>query len=210
MFTRKARLITALASVLAVSAVATPIVIAAGDGDDNLAPANTNVTAKLKTGTTANLSGTVQGIAVTVKCTGSSITLKTPLHGLGPVNVSNPTFTGCTDGFGTDRVTSNSTNGRWTATFLDAPNDEAKEVAGDLIKLTIPKAGETIKPSVLAGCTVIVAPTAPASVKAGYNDVNTVSLSSASVPVSGSGCTAGATGKLSATYVVTPGIHDAS
>ena len=58
--------------------------------------------------------------------------------GLATMTLSNPTFTGCTDNVGgTDTVTTNSTNGHWTARLIDTLNDETAEalhVSRDTVK----------------------------------------------------------------------------
>jgi hypothetical protein len=208
---RTKKLIIALAAVAALTAISAPLVLAAADTDDNIAPASTTVKASLLTGSNAVFTGTVSGVAVTSTCKVSTTAFKTPAHGLGPVTTSNPVFSSCTDSLGgTDTVKTNSTNGTWKATFLDVANDEAKEVAGDRLKLTIPKAGATIVSSVLPTCKITVAPSAAANAIAKYNDVNRLGFAKAPIPTSGTGCTTSATGSYSANYTLTPGIHDAS
>lgn len=203
----------AMAFAVALCAVSAPMALAAADTDDSLSPASTVIKATLKAGTVTVLTGTVNGVPVTSNCTGSSVTFKTLAKGLGPVVTSNPTFTGCTDNLGgTDTVRSSSTNGRWTATYIDAPNDEAKETAtGDKIKLTMPKQGVTIQSSLLSGCAVIAAPTAPASITAAYNETSHASVfSKASIPTAGFGCTTGPSGAFSANYIASGGLKDGS
>jgi hypothetical protein len=204
-------LVIALAAVAALTAIGAPLVLAAGETDDNIAPASTTVKASLIAGGNAVFTGTVSGVTVTSTCKVSSTTFKTPAHGLGPVTTSNPVFTSCTDSLGgTDTVRTNSTNGTWKATFIDVANDEAKEVLGDKLRLTIPKAGATIVSSVLSTCKITVAPSGPANAVANYNDVNRAGLNKAPIPTSGTGCTTSATGSFSAIYILSPGIHDAS
>jgi hypothetical protein len=211
MLPRTKKLVIALAAVAAVIAIGAPVVLAAADTDDNIAPANTTVKASLITGGNAVFTGTVSGVAVTSTCKVSSTTFKTPAHGLGPVTTSNPVFSSCTDSLGgTDTVKTNSTNGKWMATFVDAANDEAAEKAGDLLKLTIPKAGATIVSSVLPTCKITVAPTKAAAVSSSYDDKSRAGFRKVAIPTSGTGCTTSATGSFTAIYILSPGIHDAS
>jgi hypothetical protein len=204
------------------AAVVTPVVIAAtGDTDDHISPASTVVKAALKTGTKTTFTGTVGGIAVTQHCTGSSTSGKTPATGLGPFTTSPPTFTGCTDSLGgTDTVKTNATNGAWKITFLDKASEveTAAEgtgsTSGDKIRITIPIKGATLTSSAAPTCTITVAPTAKANVTGAYNDINTLTITNAPVPAATSaGCPGGAgttTGHFSATYVLTPKMHDVS
>lgn len=216
MTTRMIRIHKKLALAVSLTAIVaglgTGIAFAAGDTDDNISPANTSITANNSTNIT--FKGTINGISVTVTCTTSSISGTTPSSGLGPVNVNNPSFTGCRDTFGgTDTVTTNSTNGHWQLTFIDstATNEEtqAEPNSGDKLQITIPKAGATFKSSILPGCTITAAPSGSASITGTYDDVSTLTISSASIPVSGSGCTA-STSSMSGSYKSTPGFHDAS
>ena len=193
--------------------VGAPVVLAAGDSDDNIAPASKSVTASLKSATNATLKTTIGVINVTVTCTGSSISATTPATGLGPFGAGSPTFTGCTDSLGGSDTFKPS--GSWTIRFRDAANDEtAKEPnTGDSLALTIPKDGATVTTSADPGCTITVAPTGSATVSGSYNDVNTLTLKSAKVPISASSkclVSGSGTSALSATYVLSPGIRDAS
>jgi hypothetical protein len=198
-----------------VAAVGAPVVLAAGDTDDNLSPANTTVKIALKAGTKTTFKGTLGTTAVTSTCTASTTSFKTPAKGLGPVNAATPTFTGCTDNLGgKDTVTANSKNGSWAEKFVDAANDEAAEKSGDKTQLRIPKAGATVVSSLLPTCVITVAPNGPATITAAYNDVNTSTFTNATLPVSTSAaCPGGAktgTATFSATYVSAPGVKDAS
>jgi hypothetical protein len=199
-----------------IAGVTAPIVIAAGDTDDHISPANTAVTASLKKGTASVLKGTVDNIGVTLTCKVSTTSFTTPKSGLPTVTMPPPTFSSCTDNAsGTDTVKTNQTNGHWTITFLDAANDETTgevtgATSGDKIKIGIPKAGVTIVSSFLPTCKITVAPNAAASVTGTYNDINTLTIKNAAVPTGGTGCTTGATGTQTSTYVATPGVHDVS
>jgi hypothetical protein len=194
------------------AAVVAPAVIAAGgDSDDHVSPPNTTIKGSLKPGTKVIFVGTVATIPVTEQCTASSTSGKTPASGL-TTTITRPTFTGCTDSLhGKDTV---KTTGTWKLTFIDAANDETAEKAGDKLKITIPIKGATVTSTAAPGCSITVAPTAAASVTGSYNDVNTLTVTKAPVPArTSSGCPGGAktsTATFSATYVLTPHMHDVS
>jgi hypothetical protein len=211
MRTRAKRSARLLAGIGVLAAVTTPVVMAAtGDTDDSISPANTTVTTALKTGTTTSFTLTRNNTTVTQHCTASSTSGKTPATGLGPAAITPPTFTGCTDNIGSDTV---KTTGAWKLTFLDAANDETAEKAGDKLKITIPKAGATVSLNYAPTCTITAAPTAPVTVTGTYNDAGTLTVTNAPVPVAlsvGCGPPSTATAKFSATYVLTPAIHDVS
>lgn len=216
---RKLALIASLTTI--VVGVGTGVAFAATENDtDNINPAGTSVTATNSGNIT--FKGTVSGLSVTVTCKNSSISGTTPATGLGPKNINNPSFTNCSDNvFGNDTVTTNSTNGSWQVTFIDATSDEGIVIgtttdepkghgshSGDSLRITIPKAGAKF---VAAGgfCTITVAPSGPVTVTGTYNDVNTLTFSGASIPVSGAGCTASSS-SMSGTYTFSPGIQDVS
>jgi hypothetical protein len=191
-----------------------PVVLAATDTEDNISPASQAVTASLKPATKASLKTTIGAITITVTCTKSSLTGTTPAKGLGPFPVGSPSFGGCTDTLGgTDTF---KPSGSWKLRFVDAPNDETSTEpnSGDRLSLTIPKDGAKVTTSADPGCTVTVAPSAAVTVTGSYNDVKTLKFTSAKVPISiaGASClvTGSGTSALSATYVLSPGIHDAS
>jgi hypothetical protein len=207
MTTRMIRINKKLALVASLTVVAvglsTGVAFASAETDtDHISPGNTAFTATNSTNIV--FKGTINGFPITVTCTHSSISGTTPASGLGPVNINDPSFTGCTDNLGgTDTVTVNHNNGPYQLTFIDAPNDEGIVIgsvtdestthgthSGDQIKITIPKAGATFTSSAVRSCTITVAPSGSASITGAYDDVNTLSFSSASIPVSGAGCTA--------------------
>jgi hypothetical protein len=217
---RKLALAASLTAI--VVGVGTGVAFAAAEesGGDNISPANTSTTATNSGNIT--FKGTVSGLSVTVTCKNSSISGTTPASGLGPANVNNPSFTNCSDNvFGNDTVTTNSTNGHWQVTFVDAANDEGLVIgsttdepaghgshSGDQIKITIPKAGAKF---VAAGgfCTITVAPSGAVTIIGSYNDAGTLTFSSQSIPVSGSGCTA-TSSSMSGIYTFSPIIQDVS
>jgi hypothetical protein len=205
---RSARL---LVGVGVLAAVITPVVMAAtGDTDDSISPASTLVKTALKSGTTTSFTLTRNNTTVTQHCTASSTSGKTPATGLGPATIAPPSFTGCTDNIGSDTV---KTTGTWKLTFIDVASDETAEKAGDKLKITMPKGGATVTLNYAPTCTITAAPTAPVSVTGAYNDAGTLTITNASVPVAlstGCGPPSTATAKFTATYVLTPGIHDVS
>jgi hypothetical protein len=151
-----------------------------------------NVTGKLKSNTVSVLNATVAGVHVTLTCTGLSTAFQMTTKGghLGPFKLSNPAFTGCTDSLGgTDSVKTNSTNGAWTATYVSS----ASATSPDKISVGIPKAGETITSTAAAGCTLTLAPSAPASLAGPYDNAGNLSYASQPVPfAASSGCPGGA------------------
>ena len=212
--TRKLALAASLTAV--VVGVGTGVAFAAGDTDDSISPPNTAFTATNTThGTTTNIvfQGTINGFPITVTCKNSTISATTPASGLGPITIT-VTFTNCTDSLGgTDTVTISTANGSWQLTFIDSTatgeETQTEPNSGDQIQVTIPKAGATFKSSALSSCTITVAPTAPATITGVYDDVNTVSFSGVSFPVSGAGCTA-TSSKITGSYKSNVNFHDVS
>ena len=163
----------------------------------HLIPANTLITGALKAGTKFTATATIDGIPVSASCTKLSVTGTTPANGLTVTATKLPRVSGCKDSLGgTDTVTANSTNGKWKITWISATK----------AYILVPKAGLTVTTSLLPGCVVTVAPTAPLKVTGTYDNVKKLSFKNVSGPVSGSGCPANATGKFSGTVVFTPGV----
>ena len=129
------------------------------------------------------------------------------------LTIAKPTFTGCKDSLGgTDTVT---TSGIWKAAYVDAANDEATESNADATTITIPKGGATVVSSLVPTCVITVAPNAPATIKATYNETTGVAtFANSAVPSSTSAaCPGGATtgtAHFSASYKSTPILKDAS
>jgi hypothetical protein len=205
-----------LSAVAAATAVITATALAASDTDDNIVPANTSFTATNSGSVT--FTATINTISVTTTCTTANISGTTPGSGLSG-NINDPTFSGCTDNRGgTDTVKANHNNGSWTLTFVDSTNEtenpdsaEGAGTTGDGLQLGIPKAGVTVTSTALFGCTITGAPTAPASITATYDDVNTATFSGVNIPISGSGtCSTGPTSTFTGKYVSNVNIHDAS
>jgi hypothetical protein len=186
--------------VLAASAVGGLVVtgaVSAGASGPNLSPASSTITA---TSTNLAFHGTLNGLAFTASCTGSSFSFSTPAAptGLGPFSLGSPTFTGCTDNFGgTDTITAGAT--AWQATFVNATAEK--------VQLTLPIAGATFSTSALPGCTVTASPTAATTITANYSETTGRATipSTTTVSFAGSGCgTVGATGTVSGAYTLSP------
>jgi hypothetical protein len=131
------------------------------------------------------------------------------------MDLSTPQFTGCKDNFGgKDTVVTNSNNGPWTLTFIDASADESLEGnplgPSDQLVLGIPQDAGTFTSTLLSGCTGTIAPNGPAALAGKYNDKNTFTLSGAKLPISGTGCTTPKTAGVSATFILAPGFKDLS
>jgi hypothetical protein len=161
-------------------------------------PAGTKVSAKLKKGTDMIFDGAINGVPIVVTCTSFTSSGKVPAKpGYKVTLTSPPKITGCTDDFGgTDTITDNSTNGKWTLT--------ENKTAPFTLTLTIPKAGATFKSSDLPTCLITAAPTAADPVVGSYNDANgTDTVSKAAIPTTASGCSS-TKATTSATVVLTP------
>jgi hypothetical protein len=202
--------------------VIAPAVIAAGtDTDDFVQPVSTVVT---PTSTKTVFVAQEGPATVTSTCIHSSTSGRTPAHGLvmavKPMSFNDgPSHPYCFDSLGGKDIYN--TSGVWHVTFLDAANDEASTEpnSGDRLVVTVPIKGMTVVLSLTPTCVVTVAPTAPAHVLGAYNDANTLTIKNALVPISvtstgrSPGCPGGnktETANFTATYVLTPGVHDAS
>lgn len=172
-------------------------------------PANTPVNASLATGTTFTATASINPLlpalplffTATVSCSSARFTFTTPASGVGPVPISNPVVTGCTDSFGgTDTVSTNSAKGPWTLTFPQTP--------GGPITMGFPQGGVSFGSSFLPTCTGVMAPNGSASALGTYNSAaSTLTFSHVAVPVGGSGCTTGPTATISASIVFSPGLQ---
>jgi hypothetical protein len=208
----------ALAGVGIAVGVIAPAVIAQGtDTDDFVQPGSTLVTT---TSTKTNFVAQDGPATVTSTCTHASTSGRTPAHGL-VMAVKAMSFTGCTDSLGAhDGGDIYKTSGVWHVTFIDAANDETatEPNSGDKLAITVPTKGMTITSSFDPTCVVTVAPPAPAHMLGAYNDANTLTITKAAVPISLTstgtpgcpGANKNETAKFTATYVLTPGVHDAS
>jgi hypothetical protein len=197
----------------------TSVLVAAAvtaDTDDHYKPPNTVI----KSTSTKAVSKAASGVSLT--CTNSTTSGRTPATGLGLFPTSAPKFndgysaTGapkpCTDSAGgTDVIT---TTGTWQAGFVDAAGDEtaAEPNTGDRFRIVIPKAGAVDHNSF--GCVITLAPTAAFALVGLYNDVNKLTINVTNVPASITGpsfCMPGThTGGFQAVYTLSPGLADAS
>jgi hypothetical protein len=161
----------------------------------HMVPADTKISAALKKGTTFTSTATVNGTPVTVTCTEMKAIGKTPKDGLTAKLSAPPKYSGCKDSLGgTDTVTS---SGIWSVTLNST---------GTRGTLNVPKDAGTITSSVLPSCKITVSPDGPTKMLGSYNDVNTATISGASLPISASGCTVSSDASVSSTIVVTPGV----
>jgi hypothetical protein len=172
--------------VAGLAAAAVPAVVVASIITNATAVA-VNVSAKLATNTNTQFTGTsgpLNGLTVTCTASTTKFQLNTKGGGLGPFNLTNPTFTGCTDSLGgTDTITSNSTNGKWTTTYVNSTGGTNP----DMIKIGIPKAGQKLKSSIAPNCTITVQPTAAGSVSGAYDNAGHLQLTNQSVSYSAAG-----------------------
>jgi len=192
-----------VAAVVAAVVIATAAVdaSAAGGGHFTTPPAGTKVTGNLKAGTDMVFKGTINGVPITVSCTKFTSSGKIPKAGL-TIKIAPPTISGCTDTIGgKDTIADNATNGKWkTIETIGTP---------DTVKLVIPMAGSTFKSSVLPTCVITVEPTAAGGVTGPYDNVSTVVVTNAKIPVSATGCSA-STATVTATVVFSPDVTGAS
>lgn len=157
------------------------------------------VTAKLKTNSVAVLKGTsgpLTGYSATCTAFTSTFQLTTKGGGLGPFTLSNPAVSGCTDNVGgTDTVTSNKTNGPWTATYVNSTGSPSP----DLVRLSIPKAGLKLVSSAYPSCIVTYAPSAAGIVSGSYDNAGNLQFTNASISYSATGTCPPGTGSGTAT-----------
>jgi hypothetical protein len=194
---RKLAIVTAAAA--AAVGLATTAALAAGDNDDHIRPANTTITATNSGNLTVSFS--VFGHTITVTCTSTTLTLKTPKSGLA-VKMKPPAVSGCTDNFGgTETVT---TSGTWRLVFVDAPNDSSQKEPnkGDRLRLTVPAGGATIQSSLLP-CTIS---SSKSTVSASYNDKNKATFKNQKV--SGGGCGGTNTATFNGTFLTNRTVSD--
>jgi hypothetical protein len=163
----------------------------------SLKPGQT-VKASLAKGTKMTFAGDIDAVPITVTCKTFKASGKAPNPASDTVTLSAPpTISKCTDSLGgKDTIKTNSTNGSWTLSVSGAS-------APYTMTLTIPQAGATFTSSVESGCTITAAPSGSAGVSGSYNGTNTDTVSGASIPTSGSGCTS-SNATTSATVVLKP------
>lgn len=157
---------------------------------------NKTVRASLQSGTAMKFESDIDGLSITVTCESFTAKGKTGSEPAYTFDLSAPPkISGCTDNLGgSDIITTNDTNGPWTFSV---------NKAGTKVTLTIPKAGATFRSRHESGCTITLAPTEAAPVSGTYNGSNTVTVSNASIPTQGNGCTSTAA-KASVTLVLSP------
>lgn len=192
------------ATVVAVLAVAAVPAVVVASVITNATGVAVTVTAKLKPTSSVVFSGStgpLAGIVSTCKASTTKFTLSSKGGGLGPFTLTNPTYTTCTDNAnGTDTIKTNSTNGAWTATYVNA----ASATKPDMLKLVVPKAGETITSSAASGCLITVAPTAAGAISGTYDNAGNLDFTNQPLKYSltGSSCLLG-TGSGNATLSTT-------
>jgi hypothetical protein len=207
--------VLAMGSVIVLAAVGAPVILAAGDADDNIAPPGSYQT--ISSSSTTLVAPITGGPTLTSTCTFSKDIIQTPNTGLTYFSSLRPQFSRCTDSLGGKDTVTVTQTGVWAGRFVDAAGDEtATEPNVDSFRLIVPKAGVTITSSAAPTCLFTLSPAAPTVMASSYDDgAHTASFSGAAVPysISGSGCPfAGATGSssFSATYTASPGFADAS
>jgi hypothetical protein len=190
---------TAAIVVAALAAVAVPTAVVASIITGATA-VGVNVTANLKPNSNAVLSGTtgpLTGLVTTCTASSTGFQLTTSGGGLGPFTITNPSFTGCSDNLGgTDTITSNSTNGPWTATYVNstgAPNP-------DKIKLGIPKAGQTLVSSVAPSCTLTIFPAGAGSINGNYDNAGNLRINNQTIKYTAAGVCPTGTGSGNASF----------
>jgi hypothetical protein len=143
--------------------------------------------ASLKPGTTVTgtskhvvFKGSIDGVGITVTCTGFKDSGTLTKSDKTSMSVGRPSFSGCTDSLnGKDTIT---TTGSWKLSV---------NKSGSTVSLVIPKDGATFVSSALKSCKVIAAPNKPAPVSGSYSSsAGTVKSTNANIPVKGSGCSA--------------------
>jgi len=154
-------------------------------------PPGTTVTGKLKTGTHMIFKGDIDSVPITVTCTNFLAKGKVTSPASNTEKLSAPpTISGCTDSSGgADTI---KTFGTWELT-----------IAKTSMTLLVPKDGATFKSTILSSCTVTAAPSGSVKVVGVYNGKNTDTVTNASIPTHGTGCTSTAA-KSTATVVISP------
>jgi hypothetical protein len=182
----RSRKFTAAIAVAVLAIAAVPAVVVASI-ITNATAVGVNISAKLNTNTASQFTGTsgpLNGLTVTCTASTTGFVLSSKGTGLGPMTLNNPTFTGCKDSLGgTDTIKSNSTNGKWTTTYVNSPGSPTP----NQIKIGIPKAGQTLVSSVAPNCTITVQPTAAGSVAGSYDNAGHLRLTGQSISYTAAG-----------------------
>lgn len=131
--------------------------------------------------------GTIDGVGITVTCTGFSASGVVPAKGLSITLSSGPSISGCTDNqSGIDTITTKASG--WK---LEANS------SGTVLTLIMPKKGAVFSSTALAGCSVTAGPAKEAG---SYNDSNAETLTNAGpIKTKGKGCVSAGTTVASTT-----------
>jgi hypothetical protein len=164
---------------VAVCALAVPAVVVASVVS-TASSVGVKVSAKLKSNSQTTLSASLQGIPVVVNCKASttSFVLSSDGAGLGPIPITTPTFSTCTDSLG-GKDTVKGFN-QWSTQY----NNPNQDFAGNSITINIPQDGQTLTTSVAKGCVITVAPDGPASITGAYDNSGTLTFNNQPVPFS--------------------------
>jgi hypothetical protein len=213
-------LMVAIASAVAVSTTfASAAPNAKEDGADTFNVAKGTAVRGTNSGTVIFSASTSAG-TITVSCSLSTFSGKTGTIltvGIAPPIFGNAAMPACKDSLGfTDTFKSNSLNGKWSLTEKDFTNkgtgDEGlpePNATGDTMVIIVPKAGLVDSNSSAPGCTITFAPSGAAHVRGKYNDGGALTIKSASIPVSATGCpVTGTTATVTVTYNLSPAIFD--
>jgi hypothetical protein len=221
--------LTILGAAIAASLIAVPVVIASSGHDGGTLTLQTSAKAKLMSGKTAvftvtsDAASALTGVTTTCTASGTSISLSgaTPTYAGDTAKISNPTFSGCTDNLGggsnPDTVTTNNTNGNWSAVYSDNASEASGEVFGsnDHVAISAPKAGLTDVSSAASTCTIVANPNGTDPAASGlYNDSkgsDTITNAALTFVVTGASCPLNGdtgTATFSATYVTSPKLTD--
>jgi hypothetical protein len=185
--------------VSALAAAAVPAVVVASI-ITNATGIAVNVSAKLKATTNAVLTGQtgpLTGVVSTCTASTTKFQMNTKGGGLGPFTLTNPTFTGCTDNLGgTDTLTSNNTNGPWTATYVNSTGSPNP----DQIRIGVPQAGQTLVSTFAPSCTVTLFPAAAGSVLGSYDNAGNLQITNQTLSYDAEGTCPTGTGTGTASF----------
>jgi hypothetical protein len=191
----RSRKFTAAIVVAALVVAAVPAVVVASIITNATAVA-VKVTAKLNTNTVTQFTGKtgpLTGLVTTCTASTTGFTLASR-GGLGPFTLTLPTFTGCSDNLGgTDTIKS---KGTWTDTYVNSTGSPNP----DQIKISIPKAGQTLVSSIAPACTITVQPSAAGSVLGTYDNAGHLRLTNQTISYSAAGTCPTGTGTGTASF----------
>ena len=195
----RTRTLASAAALAALLTVPAATALASGDSGDGFNPAGADFQASSGTVT---FKGSINGIPVTVTCTGSSFRGTTPSQPdtWSIILPSPPTLSGCTASSGQPLAFTE--GGTWTVTWNDLttgdtePNTDQAVLKGTLT-ITFPGCAITLFSAGVTGLWDDVTPTTSSKFV----------FSNAPIAVTASGCTASGW-TFTATYVTSPGITD--